>query len=466
MNLKTAVLFSTVISFFSLTQLSAQIKTNEGINAYSFDLYRLSTQKDKNLLLSPTSAYSTLLMAYEGAKNKTKTEFEQVLHLDRARKPKSSTVKGFLPVIDSAFIVSNSVWVDEKLEVNQGYKKVISKTYLSTIKQTDFGKAASTVAEINEWVSDKTRNRIEEIISENDINPNTKLVLVSAVYFKGEWQKKFNKKLTTAAPFFSDVDKQYEVDFMRSTEDISYSENDDFQFISKPYRNSELSFCVMLPKNLFGIEEMEEKLNNESFEKMLDSAKLTNVAVILPKIKLETSVELSEALQNLGLRTAFSINADFSGITKKSLSLGTVVHKTFIEIDEDQTEAVAATAATIRITGLPRYKIFKADHPFVFFIVDNKSKSILFMGRYVQPTDGEKLIGENLATALEVRKNEKFDTAITAVLYVLGDKIISEADFRDIDPNDIEEVRVYKDKKEIAKYSSEKFDGLVVITLK
>jgi serpin B len=150
-------------------------------------------------------------------------------------------------------------------------------------------------------------------------------------------------------------------------ESIIYFENEDYQFISKPYRFSELSFCIILPKRLFGIEAIEKKLNNEFYSEILDSAYYIKTALSIPKIKLESSFELSDALKSAGLKTAFNIEADFSGITKEEpIQFSKILHKTWIELDEEKTEATAATATGIRIRGLPSYKVFNADHPFVF----------------------------------------------------------------------------------------------------
>ena len=175
---------------------------------------------------------------------------------------------------------------------------------------------------------------------------------------KVKWLNKFEKQKTISATFFTDVGNQYKVDFMNMTESLPYYENDDYQVISKPYRNSDLSFCIILPKKLFGIEEIEKKMNNDFLKKILDSTYSTETSLSIPKLKLESSYMLSDALINLGLKSAFTNQADFTGITEeKPLRLGQVLHKTWIELDEDKTEAAAATA-TIMIKGLPSYKIF------------------------------------------------------------------------------------------------------------
>ena len=171
----------------------------------------------------------------------------------------------------------------------------------------------------------------------------------------------------------------------------------------------------------------------------------------------------------MGLKTAFTSQADFSGITKEApVQLSKVMHKTWIELDEEKTEAAAATATGVMIKGLPSYKVFKADHPFVFFVYDNQSKAILFIGRYVKPGNGEEIEKDNLTHNLEKRKQEKFEVgnAGDEILYVVDNKRVTQAEFRAINADDIESVNVYKDKKEISKYSSKNYGGVIVVTLK
>lgn len=455
----------------NIAQLKAQNNENSNsLNRYSFDLYRETKVEKENIFLSPLSTYYALFVAYEGTKNKTKQEFEKVLYL----KSSGSLINDYLHNLAnrsdscSGFKVSNAIWVDKSLQIEGGYKKSVSSKYFSDFMQTEFANIESAVSDINRWVSEKTNRRINEIVSAANINSNTKLLISNAVYFKGEWLNKFEKQKTISAPFFTNVENQYKVDFMNMTESLQYYENDDYQFISKPYRDSHLSFYIILPKKLFGIEEIEKKMNNDFFKEILDSTYSTETFLSIPKLKLESSYMLSDALINIGLKSAFTNEADFTGITKEEpLWLGQVLHKTWIELDEEKTEAAAATT-TIMIRGRPNYKVFKADHPFVFFIIDKNTKAILFMGRYVKPPNGETIEKENLTYNLEKRKNEKFAIGSTnnKILYVVGKKIISQAEFSTINPRDIGSIEVIKNKEDISKYSSGNYDRVIVMTLK
>jgi serpin B len=224
---------------------------------------------------------------------------------------------------------------------------------------------------------------------------------------------------------------------------------------------------------LFDIEVIEKKLSNDFLNSVLDSTYFINTSVTIPKLKLEFETELSEALKKAGLKSAFTTNADFSGITKEiPLKLEQVVHKTWIELDEEKTEAAAATAAPVMIgsAGIASFKIFNADHPFIFFIIDNSTRAIIFMGRYVEPAQGQKIevSRESLAVNLVNRKGENFDSGKPGmgILYVVNEQIISSDEFKLINPTNIESVHVIKKREDINKYSAENYDGVIVVKTK
>jgi len=448
---------------------------SSALNNFTFNLYRSTKVEKENLFISPFSTYQALLTAYAGSEKKTKQEFEKVLSLH-----KSGTLDGndslLLTeewVVTPDITISNAIWLDKKLVVEEEYGKWASDKYRSDLRQTDFSNRKAAVSDINGWVSEKTNHRIKKMITDSDLEGDMKMVIANAVYFKGEWQHPFNKIETTSAPFFTSVNDQYKIDFMHITEDLSYFENEELQFISKPYRNSDLSFGIVLPKKIFGIGEIEKKLNDEWTNEITEGAGYIKTELSMPKIKLESGYELSDALKSEGLQSTFSSEADFSGITKAApLQLSKVLHKTWIELDEEKTEAAAATATGIHIKGLSSHKIskkvFKADHPFVFFVFANQSKAILFIGRYVKPTNGDEIEKEEGKHNLEKRKQEKFsmDKPGNGILIVVDNKIVSQDELQTIHPDDIESMNVYKDKKEISNYSSKNYDCVIVVTLK
>lgn len=445
---------------------------NNSINRYSLDLYHQTKAESENLFLSPLSTYYLLLMAYEGSENKTKQEFENVLHLNSSDSLKNSCQHNIACKIatNPNFNVYNAIWIDKSLPIKAEYSERVINKYSSEIKQTDFSNIQSAISEINSWVSDKTNQRITEIVDVNSINSNVKVLLSNAVYFKGEWLNKFEKQQTKLELFYSSSENQYKIDFMKKTEKLQYFENEELQLISKPYKDSSLSFCIILPKKLFGIGEIEEKLNSEMFDKIINNTNNTLTSLSIPKFSLEFDYQLLEALNNLGLKSAFNNEADFSGITQTPLMFGGVIHKTWFELDEEKTEAAAATS-TIMIKGLPpSYKVFKADHPFVFCIIDNNTKTILFMGRFIEPVAGVKIVEDmdNLKTNLEKRIEEK--TTINYkpdnLLWVVDKKIVTQDELNAINPANIESINIIKDKEEINNYSTVQYDGIIEITLK
>lgn len=472
MNSKTiAALFTICLLILNVRQSNAQTNDSNALNSYSFDLYRAVKVEKENLFISPLSTYYALLVAYEGSRNKTKQEFEKVLYLKNSSSSKNDYLYNLASKSDSCsgFKVSNAIWVDKSLQIEGRYRKSVSNKYFSDFMQTEFSNIESAVSDINRWVSEKTNRRISKIASSANISSDTKFMISNAVYFKEEWLNQFEKQKTISAPFFTSFEDQYIVDFMTMTESLQYFENDTYQFISKPYRDSDLSFCIILPKKLFGIEEIEKEINNDFFKEILDNTYSTRTLLSIPKLKMEASYMIGNALINAGLKSAFSNEADFSGITKNEpLWLGEVLHKTWIELDEEKTESAAATS-TFMITGrAPSSKVFKADHPFVFFIIDNSTRAILFMGRYVKPIHGKAIEKESLTYNLEKREKEKFTIGDNAsrILIVLDDKIISQAEMQALKSEEIESFKVHKDKEEIAKYSSENYDGVIVIKLK
>jgi len=463
-------------------ELYSQPKDRDSaLNSYSFDLYRAVKIENENLFLSPLSTYYALGAAYEGAKGKTKKEFEHVLYLKNTSVLKSNYLKNLASGSDSCsgLIVSNAIWHDENFTVKPEFQKAVTGNYFSDFKQTDFAATQQAVSEINEWVSDKTNYRINKIVSGVNVPPDTKLLIANAVYFNGEWKEKFEKKNTVEAPFFTSAENQCAIDFMKRREHLRYFENDVFQFISKPYKDSDLSFCIILPKKLFGIREIEKKLDNDLFIEILNKASTKWVSLAIPKIQLDGNYELSGALKDAGLRTAFSNDADFFGISnEKPLQLGQVLHKTWIKLDEEKTEAAAASAATIMIgagTTAP-LKVFTADHPFVFFILDNRTDAIVFIGRYVMPVGVVKLIEDQKALDFNFRNRQKQKYSIgdrqRETLYVVNNKILLEDEFESkIDPMEIESISVVKDQNEIhkyvkGKYKKKNYDGAIIVKLK
>ncbi len=302
-----AILFIICLMILNIRQLNAQTTDYfNSLNRYSFDLYRGIKVEKENLFLSPLSTYFALLVAYEGSRNKTKQEFEKVLYLKSSGSLKNDYLHNLAGSQDSSpgLIVSNAIWLNKNFQVEDGYRKSVSEKYFSDFKQTDFADAEKAASDINRWVSEKTNQRINTIADAGNINPDTKILISNAVYFKGEWLNKFEKQKTISGTFFADAENQYKIDFMKMTEMLQYFENEELQFISKPYRGSDFSFCIILPKKIFGIEEIEKKMNFNFFKEISENTYITLTSFTMPKFKLESKYELTTALKNAGLKCA------------------------------------------------------------------------------------------------------------------------------------------------------------------
>jgi serpin B len=364
------------------------------LNNFSFDAYKQLKSDKENLFFSPLSIDIALLMAYEGARTETKSEFEKVLHIDGNFKQSEAInfISNLKKWNDSSnyMNISNAMWIKDKFKIRTDFQNTIQTKYSADIFSIDFSKREKSAFQINNWVSEKTNNLIKNIVSPGDINDQTRIVISNAVYFTGKWEDKFDVDLTNQDDFFSIEQTNVKTDFMHKTEHLDYYENADFQFISKQYIGNDKSFCVILPKNRYGISDIEAKLCKSLTDTIFNTISNVEVVVSMPKFKFERSYSLNESLMKLGLQKAFSRLADFSGITTtEPLMISTINHKAYIEINEEKTEAAAATIVMMTASAAwgptPEPKVFKADHPFIFMILDNKTKAIIFIGRYVKP---------------------------------------------------------------------------------
>ncbi len=386
--------------FVLLTVLQTNAQHNElvhSINKYSLNLYQQTTETKENLFISPFSTYWALLAAYEGAEGKTKTECKDLLYLNHdtaasdfyAYAQKLINSKNQIDI----FSISNAIWMDQHFQVKETFKKRVTENYATKLQTLDFAKKIASSRTINSWVSENTNNKIKMIISPEDINRDTKLIIANAIYFNAEWGKKFDNNLTKQEAFYT-INKTTEmIDFMHSKESLKYYENNDLQFIIKPYTKSvDKSFCIILPKEKYGISCVENKIDGALLDTLFDNCFPSEIELAMPKYKLEKDYSLVQPLKEMGLHTAFSPQANFSSLSsQKPLFISNIKHKTFIAIDEERTEAAAATSIKISTTSIknPLTKPipFIADHPYIFMIIDNETKTILFMGRYVDPKD-------------------------------------------------------------------------------
>lgn len=385
-----------IVVGLSVNSIAQSSELSRSINKYSCELYKELKEQGDNLFFSPLSTYYALIMVREGSHSSTRNEFDSVLHIEnpliidnlRVFSNRISIKKDAINYLD----IANSIWIQDDYLVETDYIQKLETEYSALIRTVDFSDSKGASGEINKWINDKTKGLIPQIFNPEDLT-GSQLVLANAIYFIGQWADPFDINLTKPEDFHFPSQEMKKIDFMNKDDYYQYYENDDLQCISLPYSDEGKSFIVILPRQKNGVSNLETRLDpdyiNSLFDNTISKGAYTMVKLSLPKFKLETNYSLNQSLKSMGLKQAFSNSADLSGITKRSpLFINNIEHSAFIKIDEKKTEAAAATS--IDIVGSPnpyriQPKVFKADHPFIFLIVDKDSQIILFMGRITNP---------------------------------------------------------------------------------
>jgi len=361
-------------------------------NQFGLDIYSKVSNEPGNVFISPWSLASALSMTYEGARGQTADEMKSVMHLPDAETRHSSFAKLFNEINKKdknyQLFTANALWAQKDYSFLPEYMNLVEKYYAGKATNVDFaGNTEQVRKTINTWVEDYTNNKIKELFEPGVLNDMTRLVLTNAIYFKGTWLKQFDKSDTFDADFKISPEKTVQVDMMSMhEEDFNYYQDDKLQILEMPYDGEELSMMILLPKDddLKGLESTvtADKLaewNNNLIETTLD--------VYIPKFTFETKYSLSETLKAMGMPTAFSMDADFSGMDgSKMLYISSVIHQAFVEVNEEGTEAAAATGVVMTLKAAMPSNIFRADHPFIFLIQERNSGNILFLGRVIDPS--------------------------------------------------------------------------------
>ena len=349
------------------------------INSFAFNAAKIIAESNNNFFFSPYSIINAFGMLYSGARGSTASEIEKALNFS------PEFHKNFRLIaenIDSEIFKSaNRVWIQKNITLNQEYTNLLAENYSGSVYQLDFEKSLDSSRKfINNWVSKETKGRIKNLLQQ--LAPDTLMILTNAVYFNAEWLDPFDSKFTNLKPFNVPGLRHFNVPMMQKVAKFQYGENNGMKIIRLPYKNGNISMLVILPEeNKTGL----ESLNHAILANMIKNMKNFRVDLWLPKFKTENNFNLNDLFMSLGVKIAFTNNADFSGITQdEGLKIDAIIHKTFIEVDEKKTEAAAATAITmVRTTAIrpENPKIFHADRPFLYFIIDNETGVILFMGR-------------------------------------------------------------------------------------
>uniref|UniRef100_A0A668UNC3 Serpin domain-containing protein n=1 Tax=Oreochromis aureus TaxID=47969 RepID=A0A668UNC3_OREAU len=351
--------------------------------AFALELFRTLSQTNPagNIFVSPLSISSALAMVYLGAKGDTAAQMAQVTPIHTALS--FSSGEGVHADFQKLNADINSPSASYILKLanrlygeNTAHFLPVSKYYQADLKAVDFiGAPEACRAEINSWVEQQTENKIKDLLKPGTVNADTRLALVNAVYFKGNWKNTFDEENTKEMPFKHHQKLYIQMMHQRKKLPYNYIADHDLQILELPYVAEELSMFILLPKEL---NEWTDRKNMSTY---------SEVILHLPKFKLEEDYELNEPLAKLGMKDVFCAGrADLSGMNGEGgLFLSTVAHKAFVEVNEEGTEAAAATGAAINACCYIPDTHFRADHPFLFFIRHNKTKSILFFGRFSSP---------------------------------------------------------------------------------
>lgn len=369
------------------------------VNRFGAALLPLVADASENALIAPHNIHTTLLMVALGARGETLNEFAQALEVPALD---ASAHRAFASLYQDAnrlaesndpklpdLKLANAVWPQRGLEIIPEFRSGLRDWYRATLTDADFRAAPETARrEINQWVASQTADRIQELLGEGVVDQNTRLVLVSAVYFKGKWKTPFDSRHTRAGSFTLGSGKARQTSYMHANDRFGYAEVDGAQLLELPYEGDALSMVIVLPRAADGLAKTRAAAPQRLTE-WLAALHSEQVRVSLPRFSFRDAMSLNEPLQKLGLQAAFSGAADFSGINgQRDLALTAVVHQTFVEVNEEGTEAAGATGAVIGRTSIePRIKTFDASHPFLFLIRDRVTGLVLFFGQLAEPTE-------------------------------------------------------------------------------
>ena len=372
----------------------------EANNRFAINLYSQYKSEEGNIFFSPFSISTAMAMVYEGAEGKTAKEIKSVFGFpkyDNSRRNQYSNLLSEINKKDKEYALktANALWAEQDFHFLDEYLTTVEKYYGGKTTNLDFKNEweASRLI-INNWVEDKTNDKIKDLLPEGAIHPLIRLVLTNAIYFKAEWLIQFDADKTSDEYFRVNPDKSIKVPMMQPTSQKStfnYTQNKDLQILEMPYAGEDLSMLILLPLD-DDIEALENSFTIEKLTEWKKSLRRRKVNIYIPKFKFETKYFMANTLSNLGMPTAFTGSADFSGMTgTKDLKIDKVIHQAFIEVNEEGTEAAAATGIIMYAISFRKQKhptpVFRADHPFIFIIQQKDTGNILFMGRVNNPNN-------------------------------------------------------------------------------
>ena len=389
---------SSLISFGKQQTIENMLIKNN--STFAVDLYQKLRVSEGNIFFSPYSISTALAMTYGGARGNTEEEMAKSLRFSLEQVDLHSAfaqVESRLNKIQKSgeinLSVANSLWPQQDYKFLDEYLSLTKKHYGVSINPVDYKRVREAAQTINKWVEDKTQDKIKDIIKPDTLDTLTRLILVNAIYFKGKWRSPFNAEETKDASFRISSEDFIQTPMMTQEGEFGYADLDSLELLQMPYAGEQVSMIVLLPKAVDGLAQLEADLSLATLEKWKSQLHKKDVIVYLPKFKMTSEFSLNEILMSMGMIDAFNpLKANFAGIDGRpdNLYISDVIHKAFVAVDEEGTEAAASTAVVFEAAGISTPSpTFNADHPFIFLIQENQTGTILFMGRVNNPNDIE-----------------------------------------------------------------------------
>ena len=363
-------------------------------NLFAFDILKkviLNTDISENVIISPLSISYALSMTLNGASGATRDSMLKALRVSgitpEAINESYKNLTEALLSVDKRVLISiaNSVWTENDFIVKQTFINILKNYYNAESKSFDINDAAAP-DKINAWIEDKTNGLIKEMIDE--LNDNTVMLLINAIYFKGKWQSRFDATKTVQEPFYKPGGSSSDVPMMKQKADFKVYQGDGFILAEFPYGQGNFVMDVILPDNRDGLDVLLPSLKEANFNTWIQQMNKREIDLSFPRFKYGYKKQLKDILSSMGMGIAFTDFADFSNISDQfDLLINDVTHQAFIETNEEGTEAAAATIVDIGVTSMPPPAlVVKLDHPFIYLIRETTTNSIIFMGKVVNPS--------------------------------------------------------------------------------
>jgi serpin B len=369
-----------------------------GLNHLATSAYQELSRAGGNLIFSPFSISNALSMLLDGARGQTAREMAAVLHQSYPDPAYAAALASLVEELTkkantggNELLAANGLWVQRDFRVQSDFRRAVESLYHAPLTPLDFLHDCERArGEINSWTNRQTKGKIAKLYGPGSLDPDTRLILTSAIYFHGKWQSPFRPDETRGAAFHLESGGTVETRFMNQTAHFGYAETPSVQVLEMKYAGIPVAFDVILPKQRGGLSGMEKSFTPAELTTWFGALQNREVKAAIPKFRSEAEFSLRDTLSRMGMQDAFQGSANFSGIDdRRDLYLSDVLHKAFVDVSEEGTEAAAATGANVKLISMLQEErtVFRADHPFAFVIRDMRSGVILFSGRLVKPAN-------------------------------------------------------------------------------